>query len=207
MIRSLPEPMRVSDWLVERCRREVESESKRRARAILLPLMRWRYGLDEVGEGFQWGLPLGLPSRKVRLGRYVYIGAYGSCAGPLVVGDLTMISSHVKIFGDDHQIAISGEPARLAFASEHKLTVIEADCWVGQGAMLREGIRIGRGTVVAAGAIVTRSVPPYEIVGGTPARLIRRRFTAEEAVRHDEALYGIAPSSDPVSLLGGAQDE
>ena len=54
--------------------------------------------------------------------------------------------------------------------------VIEHDVWIGQDVLLRDGIRIGTGAVVAAGAVVTRDVPPYAIVGGTPARLIRYRF-------------------------------
>lgn len=50
------------------------------------------------------------------------------------------------------------------------------DVWIGQHVQLKKGIRIGNGAVVAAGAVVTRDVEPYSIVGGVPARLLRRRF-------------------------------
>lgn len=58
-------------------------------------------------------------------------------------------------------------------------TTLEADCWIGSGAMLMSGIKIGVGAVVGAGAVVTKDVPPYAIVGGVPARIIRYRFSPE----------------------------
>jgi acetyltransferase-like isoleucine patch superfamily enzyme len=53
------------------------------------------------------------------------------------------------------------------------------DVWVGHGALLLSGIKIGNGSIIAAGSVVTRDVPPYSIVGGVPARLIRHRFDFE----------------------------
>jgi len=68
--------------------------------------------------------------------------------------------------------------------------VIEDDVWVGCGAIILKGIRIGRGSVVAAGALVNRDVLPYSIVGGVPARVIGVRFRGLETLhRHDSALY------------------
>jgi acetyltransferase-like isoleucine patch superfamily enzyme len=58
--------------------------------------------------------------------------------------------------------------------------VIESDCWLGAGAKVIDGVRIGRGSVVAAGAVVTRDVEPYSIVGGTPARRLGSRLPAEK---------------------------
>ncbi|MDU9030649.1 CatB-related O-acetyltransferase [Pseudomonas mediterranea] len=59
--------------------------------------------------------------------------------------------------------------------------VIGSDCWICTGAMILSGVTIGHGAVVAAGAVVTRDVEPYAIVGGNPCRFIRWRF--EEPVR------------------------
>lgn len=55
--------------------------------------------------------------------------------------------------------------------------VIGDDVWIGARATIMSGISIGQGAVIAAGAVVTTNVPPYSIVGGVPAKLIRRRFT------------------------------
>lgn len=55
-------------------------------------------------------------------------------------------------------------------------TVIEADVWIGRSALIKSGIKIGVGAVVGMGSVVTKDVPPYAIVGGNPARLLRYRF-------------------------------
>lgn len=57
--------------------------------------------------------------------------------------------------------------------------VIGNDVWIGQDAMILSGVTIGDGAVIAAGAVVTKSVEPYAIVGGNPAREIRKRFSDE----------------------------
>lgn len=176
---------------LERCRAEIESPLKRRVRSLILPLVKRKLGLAEAGEGFQWGKHLILRRGAVHAGRFCYFGPHGVAIGPVLIGDLVMISSHVRFVGKDHRIDVVGGPTRLEFGDpERPVTVLEADCWIGQGAMIMEGVRIGRGAVVAAGAVVTRDVPPYAIVGGTPARLLRSRFDAAEIARHDLALFG-----------------
>ena len=57
--------------------------------------------------------------------------------------------------------------------------VVEDDVWIGFGATILSGVHIGQGAVVAAGALVTKDVPPYAIVGGVPAKLIKYRFEQE----------------------------
>jgi acetyltransferase-like isoleucine patch superfamily enzyme len=68
--------------------------------------------------------------------------------------------------------------------------IIEDDVWVGYGAIVLSGVRIGRGAIIAAGSVVTRDVEPYSIVAGNPARSVGSRFNAEEVVSHELALYG-----------------
>ena len=62
-------------------------------------------------------------------------------------------------------------------------TVVGNDVWFGHGATVMPGVRIGHGAIVAAGAVVTRDVPDYGIVGGNPARLLRTRYDAEDVAR------------------------
>lgn len=59
-------------------------------------------------------------------------------------------------------------------------TVIGDGCWIGSRAMIMQGVTLGEGAVVATGAVVTKDVPPYAVVGGVPAQIIKYRFTAAE---------------------------
>ena len=67
--------------------------------------------------------------------------------------------------------------------------VIQGDNWIGANASIMKGVTIGRGAIVAAGAVVTKNVEPYEIVGGVPARRIGFRFQKEEILEHERLLY------------------
>lgn len=59
-------------------------------------------------------------------------------------------------------------------------TVIGPDCWIGHGALILPGARLGAGVIVGAGAVVSGTVPPYAVVAGNPARILRHRFPAAE---------------------------
>jgi acetyltransferase-like isoleucine patch superfamily enzyme len=65
---------------------------------------------------------------------------------------------------------------------EYKPITIGNDVWIGANVVVADGVTIGDGAIVTAGAIVTKDVLPYEIVGGVPAKLIRKRFTEEQIV-------------------------
>lgn len=76
--------------------------------------------------------------------------------------------------------------------SDHKLDrdiVVEEDVWLGANVTLLRGVIIGRGAIVGAGAVVRKSVPPYAVVVGNPAKIIKFRFTPQEAVEHESKLY------------------
>lgn len=66
--------------------------------------------------------------------------------------------------------------------------IIEDDVWLGTGAIILKGVTIGRGSVIAAGALVTKDVPPYSIVGGLPAKVIKMRFSEQELKEHKRLL-------------------
>lgn len=89
--------------------------------------------------------------------------------GQLTIGNNVSISAYVKIITASH-----GVDAR-DFAFVTRPVVIEDYVWIGTGAIILPGVVLGHGAVVAAGSVVTKSVGPYEIVGGNPARFIRKR--------------------------------
>ena len=67
--------------------------------------------------------------------------------------------------------------------------VVENDVWIGCRVTLLCGVRIGRGAIVAAGAVVNKDVPPYAIVGGVPARVIKFKWTIDQILEHEQHLY------------------
>ena len=69
---------------------------------------------------------------------------------------------------------------QLRFADNNYPVVIGNDCWIGDGVSIIGGVKIGDGAVILAGAIVTKDIPPYAIVGGIPAQIIKYRYSEQD---------------------------
>lgn len=120
---------------------------------------------------------------------FSYIGPECIVGPKVELGAYSMLGPRVAIVGADHVFDQPGVPIIFSGRPELKPTVIERDAWVGCGSVLMAGVRIGRGAIIAAGAVVTKDVAPYEIVGGVPARKISDRFdTAAARETHDRML-------------------
>jgi acetyltransferase-like isoleucine patch superfamily enzyme len=123
----------------------------------------------------------GLPHAGIRIGRDSLIGEYTVIRGQggVTIGDRVYTSPMTQIVAVNH---VFGDPSRPFI--EQGITAegicIEDDVWLGAAAVVTDGVRIGRGAVVAAGAVVTADVPPQAVVAGVPARVIK---TVEEADR------------------------
>jgi acetyltransferase-like isoleucine patch superfamily enzyme len=128
----------------------------------------------------------------------VYIGKYCTveCDGRIGAG--TIIANTVGLIGrNDHDHRAIGRTMRYApwvgdpdFAgpAREERLIVEGDVWIGYGAIVLSGVRVGRGAVIAAGAVVTADIPRYAIVAGVPARVMGRRFDDDEIRRHEELL-------------------
>jgi len=113
---------------------------------------------------------------ELRIGAGTWIGqqCFFHAAGGILIGENVGIGPGVKILTSVHAEAGRTLPilhAPLAFAPVH----IEDDADLGVGAIVLPGVRVGRGAQVGAGAVVTRDVPPYAVVAGNPARVLRER--------------------------------
>jgi acetyltransferase-like isoleucine patch superfamily enzyme len=125
----------------------------------------------------------------IDIGHSVYIGKDVLIECNAEIGDYVMIANRVAMVGrHDHDFRTVGVPVRFSpwvgctnppSPYRDEKVVIEPDVWLGFGAVVLSGVRVGRGAIVAAGSVVTKSVEPYSIVGGNPARQIGRRFTDE----------------------------
>jgi len=109
-------------------------------------------------------------------GPYVFIGRNCTIAPLVTIGRYTMLASNIAIVGDDHNWNETGIPMQFAGRPTQHFTTIGADVWLGHGVIVMRGITINDGAIVAAGAVVTRDVPAYEVWAGTPAKKLRDRF-------------------------------
>ena len=107
-------------------------------------------------------------------GTWVGQAAFFHAAGGLTIGSDVGIAPHVQILTSRHADPGRGRPI-MEGALELLPVVIEDECDLGIGAIVLPGVTIGRGAQVGAGAVVTKDVPPYAVVAGNPARLLRER--------------------------------
>lgn len=113
---------------------------------------------------------------RIEIGYRTYIGPYTCIAGPgpVVIGQQCLISSHCGIYGNNH---VFDDPD--AYVRNQGFTckgiTLEDDCWLGTGVRVLDGVTIGQGSVIGAGAVVTKDIPPYSIAVGIPAKVIGKR--------------------------------
>jgi acetyltransferase-like isoleucine patch superfamily enzyme len=109
-------------------------------------------------------------ARNARLtfGKNVFLnqGVRIACSSEISIGDNTLIGDEAVILDNDYH-GMSESPAKVAPVR------IESDVWLGTRVIVLRGVTIGRGSVVGAGAVVTRSIPPFTFAAGVPARAIR----------------------------------
>lgn len=115
---------------------------------------------------------------ELRIGDRTYIGAQNNiraAGGSIQIGRDCLISQQVTIVASNHGISRGERIMVQPWDTTRTGVTLEDDVWVGANAVILPGVHIGEGAVIAAGSVVTRSVEPYAIVGGVPARVIGRR--------------------------------
>lgn len=140
------------------------SQSIRRLAGILL--------FEKCGKGINLGRKIRF-SRKVTIGNNSSIGNNAYLSGKIIIGNNVMIAPNCTFIAISHRF--SDKPPFQHIGSANAPIIIEDNVWIGYGAIILEDVTIGKGSIVAAGAVVTRDVEPYTIVGGVPAKLIKNR--------------------------------
>lgn len=141
----------------------------RSARLDVLPFRRFELAAKATIEDF---CVINNGVGDVCIGPSTRVGISSVVIGPVTIGQHVIVAQHVVISGLNHTYEAIDKPIRLQTPTS-RCVVIEDECWIGANSVITAGVRIGKHSVVAAGSVVTKDVPPYSIVAGNPARLIK----------------------------------
>ena len=109
----------------------------------------------------------------VTIGDYTRIGIHCTVIGPVCIGNHVNLAQGITVTALNHNFADTNSMIDEQGIST-KPVIIDDDVWIGANAVILPGVTIGRHVVVAAGAVVTKDVPPYSLVAGVPAKVIKQ---------------------------------
>lgn len=165
-------------------------------RFVTLPATKKR--LKFCGKNVSIGRYSEITCENVSIGNNTYLGPHTtilSTRANVYIGADCMFGPNVTIVSGDHRIDLVGRKMITVKDFEKTLeddidVVIKDDVWIGTNVTILKGVIIGTGSVIAAGAVVTKSIPEYSIAGGVPAKVIRPRFLDADLKRHKEIVEG-----------------
>ncbi|MFZ4798015.1 MAG: acyltransferase [Bacteroidia bacterium] len=135
--------------------------------------------------------------KNISLGDNVYIGPgamFIATESKIFIKNKVLFGPNVSIIGGNHSSHIIGKflfdyKLNDKLSSDDESVTIEEDVWIGSNAIILKGVTISRGAIVAAASVVNKDVPPYAIVGGVPAKIIKFRWSIDEILNHERILY------------------
>ncbi|MFA0067588.1 DapH/DapD/GlmU-related protein [Vibrio breoganii] len=129
-----------------------------------------------IGFGSSITGPLSLrldTTKRIYIGKSTYLNSetrFGCEDSNIVIGNNVLVGPRVSFESASHNIVYNKNTGRGLCTKE---IIVEDKVWIGAGAIVLQGVTIGEGSVVAAGAVVTKDVEPYSVVGGVPAKLLK----------------------------------
>ena len=109
----------------------------------------------------------------VYIGNHSLIGIGNVIIGPVTIGNNVILAQNIVVSGLNHVYTDPDVPIHLQPVTTAAIT-IEDDCWIGANVVITAGVTIGRHSVIAAGSVVTKDVPPYSVAAGNTARVIKQ---------------------------------
>lgn len=141
-----------------------------RTRLDVLPFNQFSLGNDSIVEDFS---TINNGMGDVIIGQNSLIGMGNVIIGPIQIGNNVIFAQNIVVSALNHEYTDINLPIKQQ-KTITKPIIIEDDCWIAANAVITSGVTIGKHSVVAAGAVVTKSFPPYSIVAGNPAKLIKQ---------------------------------
>jgi len=141
-----------------------------RTRMDVLPFNRFELGERSIIEDFS---TINNGSGDVVIGHHTLVGMSNVIIGPVTLGNHIILAQHVVMSGLNHIYEDVSRP----IVDQNVRTapiVIEDDCWIAANVVITAGVTIGKHSIIAAGAVVTKDVPPYSIAAGNPAKVIKQ---------------------------------
>jgi acetyltransferase-like isoleucine patch superfamily enzyme len=156
------------------------SAIKWHTRLDVLPFNKFNLGKRSVIEDFS---TINNGVGDVIIGNNTLIGISNVIIGPVTIGNNVIFAQNIVVSALNHEYRDVNVPI-----SKQKVTVlpivIEDDCWIAANVVITSGVTIGKHSVVAGGAVVTKSIPPYCVAAGNPAKIIKQyNFTSQSWVR------------------------
>jgi acetyltransferase-like isoleucine patch superfamily enzyme len=150
---------------------------RRYTRMDVVPFNRFEMGEASIIEDFS---AVNNASGDVLIGHHTLIGMCNVIIGPVTMGNNIILAQHVVLSGLNHIYEDVSRP----IADQNVRTapiVVEDDCWIAANVVITAGVTIGKHSIVAAGSVVTKDVPPFSIAAGNPAKVIKRYDEASGA--------------------------
>jgi len=115
---------------------------------------------------------------RIEIGEDTAINEYNNIrasGGEIIIGKKCIISQYVSMIASNHEINTTEYMKDALWDNVKTSVTIGDDVWIGAGAVILPGVRVGNGCVIASGAVVTKNVPDYSIVAGVPAKVVSQR--------------------------------
>jgi len=143
---------------------------RKNTRMDLLPFREFTIGQNSTIEDFS---VVNNGMGAVKIGDGVRIGLSNVVIGPVNIGNHVIIAQNVVMSGLNHGYQDIGTPICKQPCSTSEIK-IEDECWIGANSVLTAGVTIGKHSIIAAGTIITKDVPPYSVVAGNPGKVIKQ---------------------------------